>query len=197
MGAARGRPGGAPVAWVWGVRRRALSHARPPVLWGVRPGPTTQWLLVRGVQAWGPVTNPTARALARWLCALWGRREVARGGRLLPGCGVSGVGRSPTPDRPSFGSCSRGPLPTGCGYGGCGCGDPSPTPLRALLRDVISEVFHFCPDRKSILTVAAISRVQTEVAFKILSGSEAYMHAYTQVQGQTSHIVCLFIMQPH
>ena len=63
--------------------------------------------------------------------------------------------------------------------------------------DVISEVFHFRPDRKSMFTVAAISRVQTEVAFKILSGSEAYMHTYTQVQGQTSHIVCLFIVQPH
>ena len=63
--------------------------------------------------------------------------------------------------------------------------------------DLISEVFHFCRDLKSLFTVAAISRVQTEVAFNILSGSEAYMHAYTQVQGQTSAIVCLFIAQPH
>ena len=32
---------------------------------GVRPGPAnTHWLWVRGVRAWGPVTNPTARALA-------------------------------------------------------------------------------------------------------------------------------------
>ena len=81
-----------------------------------------------------PVTNPTARTLASWLCALWGRHEVARGGRLLPGYGASGVGRSPTPDHSSFRACGRGPLPTGCGCGGCGHGDPSPTPQRALLR---------------------------------------------------------------
>ena len=80
---------------------------------------------VRGVRAWGLVTNPTARALASWLCALLGRHEGTRGGHLLPGCGASGVGRSPTPDRPSFRACGRGPLPTGCGCGGCGRGDPS------------------------------------------------------------------------
>ena len=117
-----------------GVRGRALSHPRPPVLWGVRPGPTTHWLWVRGLQAWGAVTNPTARALACWLGALWGRHEGARGERLLPGCGASGVRRSPTPNRPSFRACGRGPLPTGCGCGGCGRGEPSPTPQRALLR---------------------------------------------------------------
>ena len=58
-------------------------------------------------------------------------------------------------------------------------------------------ICHFCPDLKSLCTVAAISRVQTEVASKVLSGSEAYMHAYTPVQGQTSPIVCPFIVQPH
>ena len=99
VGAAQGRPGGALVARVRGIRGRALSQARPLVLSGVRSGPTTHWLWVRGVRAWGPVTNPTARALASWLCALWGRHESAPGGgRLLPGCGASGVGRSPTPD---------------------------------------------------------------------------------------------------
>ena len=58
-------------------------------------------------------------------------------------------------------------------------------------------IFHFCPDLKSLFTVAAISRVQTEVAFIILSGSEACTHVYKQVQGQISPIVCLFILQPH
>ena len=127
-------PGGAPLALVWGVPGRALSHPRPLVRSGVRPGPTTHWLCVRGVQAWGPVTNPTARALASWLCALLGRHEGARRGRLLPGCGASGVGRSPTSDHSSVRACGRGPLPTGCGCGGCGHGDPSPTPQRTLLR---------------------------------------------------------------
>ena len=134
VGAARGRPGGAPLALVWGVRGWALSHPRPLVRSGVRPGPTTHWLWMRGVRAWGPVTNPRARALASWLCALPGRHEEARGGRLLPGCGSSGDGHSPTPDLSSVGACDRGPLPTGCGCGGCGCGDPSPTPQRGLLR---------------------------------------------------------------
>ena len=134
VGAARGRPGGAPRAWVWGVRGRALSHRRLSVLWGVRPGPTTHCLWLRGVWAWGSVQNPTARALASWLCALWRWQEGARGGRLGPGRGASGVGRTPTPDRPSFGACGWGPLPTGCECGGCGRGDPSPAPKRALLR---------------------------------------------------------------
>ena len=69
-------------------------------------------------------------------CALWGRHEGAQGGRLLPGCGASGDGRSPTPDLSSIRACGRGPLPTCCGCGGCGRGDPSPTPQRALLRAV-------------------------------------------------------------
>ena len=133
VGAARGRPGGAPLAWVSGVRGRALSHPRPLVRSGVRPGPTTHWLWVRGVRAWEPVTNPTARALASWLCALWGRHEGARGWRLLSGCGASGDGRCPIPDLSSVRVCGRGPLPTGCGCVGCGRGDPSPMPQRALL----------------------------------------------------------------
>ena len=119
---------------MWGLRGRALSHPRPLILSGVQPGPTTHWLWVRGARAWGPVTNPTARALASLLCTLWGRHEGARSGRLLPGCGASGVGRSPNPDHSSFRACGPSPLPTGCGCGGCGRGDPSPTPQRALLR---------------------------------------------------------------
>ena len=72
-------------------------------------------------------------ALVSWLHALFGRLEGALGGCLLPGYGASGVRRSPTPDCPSFGACSRGPLPTGCGCGGCVRGDPSPNPQRELL----------------------------------------------------------------
>ena len=114
-----------PLAWVCGVRGRALSHPRPVVLSGVRPGPTTHWLWVRGMRARGPVTNPTACALASWLCALWGRHAGARGGHLLPGCGASGVGRCPTTDHPSFRACGQGPLSAGHGCGvrvwGPGC----------------------------------------------------------------------------
>ena len=169
VGAARGRPGGAPPAWLWGVRGRSLSHPRLPALWAGCRGPLPTGCGCGGVQAWGPVPNPTARALASWLCALWGphegargggasclrvgrpgsgalppptarplgglpgptthllwvrggagvvtrhqphsarscvlwgQLEGARGGRLLPGCAASGVGRSPTPDCPSSG----------------------------------------------------------------------------------------------
>ena len=134
VGAAQGRLGGAPLAWVWGVRGGALSHPRPLVLLGVRPGPTAHWLWVRGVGTWGPVTKSTARALASWLCALWGRHEGARGGRLLPWCGAFGVGCSPTPYHSFLRACGRGPLLTCRGCGGCGRQDPSPTAQRAPLR---------------------------------------------------------------
>ena len=66
-----------------------------------------------------------------------------------------------------------------------------------LCKSLISVIFHFCLDLKSLFAVAAISGVRTEIAFKILSGSETYVHASTQVQGQTSPIVCLFIVPPH
>ena len=134
VGAARGRPGGAPLAWVWGVRGRALSYPRPLVLSGVRPGPTTHWLWVRGMRAWGPVTNPAGRALACWLGALRGRQEGARGGASCLSVGRPGSGALPPQTTRPFGRAARGPLPTGCGCGRCGNGDPSPTPQRALLR---------------------------------------------------------------
>ena len=127
-------PGGAPLAWVWGVRGWALSHPRLPALWAGCRGPLPTGCGCGGVRAWGPVTNPTARALASWLCALWGRHEGARGGRLLPGCGASGVGRSPNPDCPSSGRAAGAHYPLAVVGGGCGRGDPSPTPQRALFR---------------------------------------------------------------
>ena len=204
VGAARGRPGGAPPAWVWGVRGRALSQPRLPALcagcrgplptgcgcggvraWGPVTSPTARahasWLCplwgrhegARGgrplpgcgasgagrspsldcppswraagahyplpagagrLRAWGPVTNLTARALANWLCAVWGRHEGARGGRPLPWCGASVVGRSPTPTCPPSGRAAGAHYPLAVGAGGCGRGDPSPAPQRALLR---------------------------------------------------------------
>ena len=107
---------------------------------GVSPVPLPPYLAwgcalpVGRVRAWGPVTNSPLRALASWICALWGRHEGVRGRRLRPGCGASGVGRSPTPDHSSFRACCWGPLLTGCQCGGCGHGHPSPTPQGALLR---------------------------------------------------------------
>ena len=120
--------------------QRVLPRSLAPsgVLGGGRSGPGSPLPCCgcRGVRAWGPVTNPTARALASWLCALWGRHKGARGGRLLPGYEASGVGRSPTPDCPPSGRAAGAHYPLAVGAGGCGRGDPSPTPQRALLRAV-------------------------------------------------------------
>ena len=120
-------PGGG--ASCLGVGRPGSGALRPPtaLALGGLPGPATRWLWVRGVRAWGPVTNPTAR----WLCVLCGRHEGARGGRLLLWCGASGVGRSPTPACLPSGRAAGAHYPLAVGVGGCGRGNPSPTPQRA------------------------------------------------------------------
>ena len=117
---------------MWGVRGWGLSHPRLPALWAGCRAPLPTGCGCEGVRAWGPVINPAARALASWLCALRGRQEGARGGRLLPACGASGVGRSPSPDCPPCGRAAGAHYPLAVGAGGCGRGDPSPTPQRAL-----------------------------------------------------------------
>ena len=115
---------------MWGVRGRALSHPRLPALWSGCRGPLHHWLWVRGGAGVGTRHLPhSARS-----CVLRGRHDGARGGRLLPGCGASGVGRSPTPDCPPSGRAARAHYPLAVGAGGCWRGDPSPTPQRALLR---------------------------------------------------------------
>ena len=62
-----------------------------------------------------------------------GGTRVPGGGRLLPQWGASEVGRSPTPHRPSLGRAAGACYRLAVGAGGEGW-DPSPTPLRALLR---------------------------------------------------------------
>ena len=129
-GAARGRPGGG--ASCLGVGRPGSGALPPPSVrpLGGLPGPTTHWLPVRGDAGVGTRHQPhSARS-----CVLWGRHEGARGGRLLPGCGASGVGRFPTPDCPPSGRAAGAHYPLAVGVGGCGRGDPSPAPRRALLR---------------------------------------------------------------
>ena len=44
---------------------------------------------------WGPVANPTARALASWLCTLWGRHEVPGGVASCLRVGHLGLGALP------------------------------------------------------------------------------------------------------
>ena len=104
-----------------GIQRSSPTPDRPSL--GCVAGPATHWLWVRGLCAWGPITNPTARAVASWLCALWGRHVGAWGaGGLLPGCGASAVGRSPSPDRPSLGHAARANYPLAVGAEGVGAG---------------------------------------------------------------------------
>ena len=125
--------GGAPPAWVWGVRGRALSHPRLPALWAGCRGPLPTGCWCRGMRAWGPVTNPTARALASWLCALWGQHEGARGG--APPAWVWGV-RCRSLSHPRllalWAGC-RGPLPTGCGCRGVRAWGPVTNPTARAL----------------------------------------------------------------
>ena len=52
----------------------------------------------------------------------------------MPGCGASGSGRPPSPDRPSFGRAARDRYPLAVGAGGVGVGECHLPPLRALLR---------------------------------------------------------------
>ena len=115
-----------------GVGRPGSGALPPPTArpLGGLPGPTTHWLWVRGGAAVGTRHQPHgARS-----CVLWGRHEGARGGRHLPGCGASGVGRSPTPDCPPTERAVGAQYPLAVGAGGCGRGDQSPTPQRALLQ---------------------------------------------------------------
>ena len=78
---------------MWGVRGQVPSHPRVPALWAGCRGPLPNGCGCGGMRAWGPVTNPTAR----WLCALWGRHEGARGGASCLAVGRPGSGALPTP----------------------------------------------------------------------------------------------------
>ena len=109
---------------------RPGSGALPPLTarpLGGLPGPATHWLWVRGGAGVGTRRQPQSASS----CVLWGRHEGARRGRLLPGCGASGVGRSPTPGCPPSGRAAGAHYPLAVDVGGCGRGDPSPTRQRA------------------------------------------------------------------
>ena len=120
VGAARGSPGGG--ASCLAVGRLSLGTLPCPTAHrsGVRPRPATHWLWMRGWRVWGPVTYPTARAPVGWLCTRWGRHEVTRGRRLLPGCGASGAGRSRTPDHASLGRAAGACYPLAVDAGDVG-----------------------------------------------------------------------------
>ena len=118
----KGASGGGAPAWVWRVQGLGALPRPTARVWGVLPGPVTDWVWVRAGGAWGPVINSTACALASWLCALWGRHEGAVGGRLLPGRVASGVGCSLTPNRPSLGRAAGARYPLAVAEGLVGVG---------------------------------------------------------------------------
>ena len=129
--------GGWPATVVRGVWCQALSLPRPPVLWAGCQGPLPTGCGCGGGAGVGTHHQPhRARSCELALRAVGAARGRPGGGHLLPGCGVSGVGRSPTPECPHSGRAAGAHYPLAVGAGGCGRGDPSPTPQRALLRAV-------------------------------------------------------------
>ena len=135
VGAARGPPGGGGGASCLGVGRPGSGALPRPTArhLGGLPGPTTHSLWVRGGAGVGTRHQPhSARSCELALRTVGAARGPPGGGGLLPGCGASGVGRSPTPDCPPSGRAAGAHYPLAVGAGGCGRGDPSPTPQRAL-----------------------------------------------------------------
>ena len=142
--------GGLPVP-VWGVRGRARCHPRLLALWagcrgrcgasGVGRSPTPDCshsgrASGAGVERPGSdaLPSPTARPLGGLPGPVWGVRGRTLSHPGLPGlwagcqgrCGVSGVGRSPTPDCPPSGRAA------GAGVGRPGSGALPPPTARPL-----------------------------------------------------------------
>ena len=112
---------------------RPWSRAPFGLLGGGQPGPVSPYLAwgcalsVGWVRAWGPFTNPTARALASWPCALpWRAVGAARGrqggGASCLGAGRPGSGVPPAPTIRPFGRAAGAHYPLAVGAGGAGAG---------------------------------------------------------------------------
>ena len=114
-------PGGG--ASCLGVGRLGTGALPPPTLGPYGRAAGAHYPLAVGAGGAGVGTRHQPHSARS--CVLSGRHEGARGGRQMPGYRASGDGCSPTPDHPSFRTCGRGPLPTGCGCGvqalGPGC----------------------------------------------------------------------------
>ena len=111
-------PGGG--ASCLGVGRPRTGTPQPPTSSrsGVRPGPTTNWLWVRGMWAWGPVTNSAARARAH--CG--GGMRVPGGGDSCLGVGRPGAGALRPPTSRPFRRAAGAHYPLAVGAGGAGVG---------------------------------------------------------------------------
>ena len=96
VGAAHERPEGDlfPGCGASGVGR---SPSPSPLSMGQAAGPAARFPWAGRVRVWEPITNPTASALASWLCAAWGRHMGARGGTSFLGVRRPGLGALPSP----------------------------------------------------------------------------------------------------
>ena len=114
---------------------RVRPPSRAPFGWlgGGQPGPVSPYLAwgcalpVGWVRAWGPVTNPTAHALASWPCAVAWRALGAAPGRLGGGASCLGAGRPgsgalPAPTTRPFGRAAWAHYPLALGARGVGAG---------------------------------------------------------------------------
>ena len=119
-----------------GVGRPGSGALPPPTArpLGGLPGPTTHWLWVRGGCGLGDASPTPQRALLRdGFARCGGGTRAPRGGRLLPGCGASGVGRSPTPDCPPSGRAAGAHHPLAVGAGGWRAWGPLTNPTSRIL----------------------------------------------------------------
>ena len=134
VGAARGRPGGAPPAWVWGVRGRALSHPRLPALWAGCRGALPTGSGCGGCGRGNRSPTPKRAILPAGFARCGGGMRVSGGGASCLGVGRPGSGALPPPTARPLGRLPGSPTLLAVGSGGCGRGDPSPTPQRTLFR---------------------------------------------------------------
>ena len=119
--AARGRPGGALLAWVWGVRGWMLSHG-PRLSLTRAAGAHYQLAVGVGSLGMGTCHQPhSARSCELTVRAVGGTR--GRSGAAPPSCvwGVRGWALSHA-QPPVLGASGQGPLPTGGGCGAVGVG---------------------------------------------------------------------------
>ena len=107
VGAARGRPRGVPLAWVWGVRVWALSHARPPVLGACGRGPLPTSCGCGGGGRGDPPPTPQRALLRAGFARCGGGTRAPRGGASCLGVGCPGLGALPRPTAPPLGVLQR------------------------------------------------------------------------------------------
>ena len=125
VGAACGCPGAAPLAWVWGVRGRALSHPRPLVLRACGRGPLPTGCGCGGCGRGDPAPTPQRSLLRAGFARCGGGTKAPGGGASCLGVGRPGTGALPPRMSRPFGHApgARLPLALGavCRLWGLGC----------------------------------------------------------------------------